>query len=529
MANKKITEATNVYPTGTDKLPIGRVASVTAYNVTVSDLRHGVIDVHDYGAVGDGTTDDAAAINLALAATVTPAYGATRAGKIKVKFHPNKVYRITSPLNVCEKQDVILDFQESVLLGETDGAAMIEIIGSQYVNIRNVNLYGSDTNPPGVGIFTSRSNTVHGTNSSVIGYDNVRFGGNFTHAPIYVVESESNFFHNCTTSGLSGTMTTCVLLCRANELALTPVHATLGDHGYGLFNINFDRCQITNSGGVRAIHIHDGSGDVHIHDSYLYSTTVPTIEVEGGAYVYLDHVGCEGTPNYTVYLNYDAGAVENIYRLYMNSFGFGSPTSHTLYADDDTILRNSYIKASFPGMSGGAAKPVRLWMAENCDFTGLADYRSGVFDILFDGATGYSNYCKYRLMQDDTLTFSGGALSNGNTIENMATVSSEYLQVPGLKFGADCSILKCITGTKTWDVGSLADGATASEYVSILGMSADGTWVCLASLDSLDEYGWQISATPDDSGAVRVNVTNHSGGVIDPPSGTLRVVAMKVA
>jgi hypothetical protein len=435
-------------------------------------------------------------------------------------------------LDLCEKQGVVLDGGAphfgATLLGQTDGDAMIEIIGSQNIVIQNINIYGSDTDTPSVGIITSRSDTAQGVNSHTIRYDNVQFGGYFTQTPVYIVESESNYFHICNWYTIGGTMTTGALLSRANVLAVAPVHATMGDHGYGLFNINFDRCQMINPDGARAIHIHDGAGDVHIHDSYLYSATNPTIEIEGGATLYCSHVSCEGTPDKTVYLNYDAGAATNVCYLYFDSFAFGSPTTHSLYADDSITLRASRFTSCTPGISGGNAMPVRLWVAEGCDFTGLSDYRSGIFNILFDSATGYSTHCKFRLELEDTLTYAGGAYSNYDIVENWSVATAEKLEIPGLKF-VGATIVDIKSTTSVWDIGSLADGASQNTAVALAGVAIDGAWVAWASVTSLDVNGWAISAYPY-GGGVYVTVTNHTGGVLDPAAGaTLRVVAMKVA
>lgn len=171
--------------------------------------------------------------------------------------------------------------------------------------------------------------------------------------------------------------------------------------------------------------------------------------------------------------------------------------------------------------------PVRLWGSQNCDFTGLADYRNGVFDILYDSATGYSKQGKYRLGLDDTLTFSGGASDMSNIVENMATLLDGRVQVPALTIGSGNSITAFKTDTVAWNVGSLDDGQSAVALIAITGVDSTN-WVAFAALTSLDASGWSLVAYPV-AGVVYVTLTNHTGGTLNPADGVLRVVAMKVA
>jgi len=532
MADKKITEATNVFPTGLDKIPIGRTTSTAAYNVSVGDLRHGVIDVHDYGAVGDGTTDDSTAINLAIitGAVLHTEVGQTRAGRIVIRFHPTKKYAIESPVCMWDMQGVMLDGGApnfgATLIGKCVDQAMIEIVGSSNIVVQNLQLWGDTTDTPAVGTWTARSNTTHGVNSNNITFRNVEYYGYFTKACHYCVSSESNHLYECWTYPYGdATMEGIVYISTENDFGITPAGGTLDSHGYG----NNDM-QIVGSGltgwGVTAIKIMAGCG-VTARDTYLYSDGVDAaVEMVGGCYFIADAIGCEGAPLSTIKITYDA-AGSNINWLILDDSSMGSPTQYTIYAEDGSILRDSKISSTGPGVSGGACMPVHLHIAQNCDFTGLSEYRSGVFDIEYSGATGSSVQNIYRLGLNDTITLNGAG-QLGDIIEDMVDSLNSKLQVPALTIGSGSSIIGFHTATATWDVGSLANGESAETLVNITGVTNDGAWVCFASLTSFTAAAWVITAYPS-LGRVKVILTNHTGGTVDLDSGTLRVVAMKIA
>jgi len=91
MPDTKISAATNTTtPLLADSLPLARVADNTARRLTVGNLRGSIINVKDYGAAGDGVTDDSAALVEAIAAAVAQGGG--------VVFFPAGNYKILSQI-----------------------------------------------------------------------------------------------------------------------------------------------------------------------------------------------------------------------------------------------------------------------------------------------------------------------------------------------------------------------------------------------------------------------------------------------
>lgn len=95
----------------------------------------------------------------------------------------------------------------------------------------------------------------------------------------------------------------------------------------------------------------------------------------------------------------------------------------------------------------------------------------------------------------------------------------------GLKIGNGTRISKYLSATKTYDIPSLADGAVDSTTVTVLG--AETGDLAIASMTSITSQDIQITAHVQSSDTVRVLFKNVSGSAIDPGSGTLRVGIIK--
>jgi hypothetical protein len=105
------------------------------------------VDVHTYGAVGDGTTDDRAAIVLAIAAAATSGI---------VFFRPGKTYRITNVLAIAYDDQTWLMDGATIKLDYTGPAITI---GTTTIAAHRVKLQG--------GLITSMSGTHNWTAGTV--------------------------------------------------------------------------------------------------------------------------------------------------------------------------------------------------------------------------------------------------------------------------------------------------------------------------------------------------------------------------
>ena len=89
----------------------------------------------------------------------------------------------------------------------------------------------------------------------------------------------------------------------------------------------------------------------------------------------------------------------------------------------------------------------------------------------------------------------------------------------------DAAVGEILTGSKTFDAGSLVDAAGTSTTVTVTG-AALGDFVTGVSL-SVDLQGITATAYVSAADTVTVRFQNESGGTLDLASATLRVLVRK--
>jgi len=100
----------------------------------------------------------------------------------------------------------------------------------------------------------------------------------------------------------------------------------------------------------------------------------------------------------------------------------------------------------------------------------------------------------------------------------------------GVIVGSGNELAKYISVTDTWDVGSLADGASARGTFTVTGAAVGD--LAVAGLTSVSAQAganrmWQITAHATDTNEVLVTITNNTGSTIDLASGTVRISVFK--
>lgn len=88
---------------------------------------------------------------------------------------------------------------------------------------------------------------------------------------------------------------------------------------------------------------------------------------------------------------------------------------------------------------------------------------------------------------------------------------------------------KVAAGFTTVDVASIAAGAQGTVTITVPGVRLDGSWVVDGVATSADPGALDIGGRVTANDTVVLVLQNNSGGAIDPPSLTYRVVAMKLA
>lgn len=132
-------------------------ANVTATGSTTARTQASraaeVINVKNYGAVGNCSTDDSAAFNAAFAyirSHPTNVAGNTVYLRLDV---PTACYVIASTINATSLRNfnTTWDFHGSTLWGKTNGTPIIDAMGSRFITVRDLTIYGDPTLTPNIG------------------------------------------------------------------------------------------------------------------------------------------------------------------------------------------------------------------------------------------------------------------------------------------------------------------------------------------------------------------------------------------
>lgn len=524
MPNKKIsslTEATAV--TIDDTLYI--LDGVTSKKVTAATTRKFMspwYNVKDFGALGDGVTDDTAAIQATIDAALAGGGGV---------FIPAGTFVVTSPLDLCDITTGLYirgaNYGATKIYGQTTNKAVFEIIGSIYVTIENIMVRGHTVNTPMCAFWTGRS--VAHSSSALLRFNAVYCEGYFTTACWLNTGSESNYLKECLTYPSNAACKAGILYDYRNAVSgILPTHTTLTTT-YDATLCHLDNCHLTcaaTATAFQAVYVYAGNGP-RIDNCYLVSYGGAAVYLRGGCSNGLQINRCvvEGnTRTHIIRVTDDAtyNVPGKVTRMTLYAVG-GSATVAAIECDTTTTLRDSSI------LNCTFLSNVIFGTLESCDFPQWAAYDGGATSMTV--ANAYNSFIGLNL--GDTLTITG-SVSNVIVDDSSAAAQPYSFVKKPIKIGTTyngatlASISQVLTASATWDVASLADGAAASTFVAITGVTTDGTWVCSASLSSITAAGWLISAYPY-AGGVRAVVMNKTGAPVDLASGTLRVVAIKVA
>lgn len=187
------------------------------YNGVSCDLGNGAltasnlgVDVLSYGAKCNGTTDDATAINNAIAYLRTIIPGSGNAA-VKLRFPSNASCLIkSSPINLTGLSTISfqVDGNGSTLLCDVAGAACLDALGSRWLNIDNMTVIGGTVNTPSIGLQIGRVTASGSADDHT--FSRLTFAGNYSFAAVYNRAAETTLwdhlliFNNNTSAGSYG-------------------------------------------------------------------------------------------------------------------------------------------------------------------------------------------------------------------------------------------------------------------------------------------------------------------------------------
>ena len=183
-------------------LPISYAATGTPTARSAQDRAAEVINVRDFGAIGNGIADDTTAINAAMA------YVRSRAiadhTTVRVIF-PAGRYVVTAPLNFTGMANwytsITIEGCGSELWLKS-ATAVVDCLSSRWLTFKDLGIYGDPTATPKIGMQIGRTGSVQGDFITLI---NVKCGGNFTFSALYNFASETMTAYACTFNNMATT------------------------------------------------------------------------------------------------------------------------------------------------------------------------------------------------------------------------------------------------------------------------------------------------------------------------------------
>lgn len=485
---------------------------------TYSMIEGAVVNVLDYGAVGNGTTDDTAAITAALATGASV-------------YFPEGTYKTGQQTLSTAGQTLFGAGENSVILASTAGADLL-VVEADYVTIRDLRMNGAETGATNsnFAVFTDA-----GAPAQFLTVSNVLFSG----------ASAATGFNNAVKFD-AGSHYGSVIGCSIERL-----WGNLSGNGYGVLNAanNVSICDnalIASSGrGRHGVYISSGASDNEIRGNFLVAFDLEGITQNSqGAQAacarnkYLSNslVNCAASNNPTsgsigIYGHSNGAVISD--NTISGSGQLGIAVDGTNVTDcANTIIADNYVAFS-------ATTGIRLLSAIACSVTGNTVYESSTASV------GTSSNIEVK---SDGTTASSDILIEGNQVWGPVNSRSAVridptapaptkvkLQFNALSTGTAGVIeTNSVSGIQidgrlqftfpNVGYGPIANGAAYTGPLTLTG--ADQGDICTVSHTSnTDGCVFMVEASATNAGTLTIG--NLSGGSKTISSGTLRVDVWK--
>ena len=470
-------------------------------------------NIRAYGAVGDGTTDDRDAIQLA--------YTAASAASGGTVYWPRSsgAYIIGSQINVGA--NTVTEFQPGATAKMKPAVTAFNVFvsgGVSGVGYRNVSLdcNKANTTSPGAPV------------TGAVGIYHAPTSGNST----------GNFVENCTVINAYGPA------CRfqghngqTDPANLNPGEIsyrdnTFKDSMYGILMVNA-------TGGV-------------ISGNYVDGATIDGIQVNLCRGIRVSGNLVEDSAGHGIVSQYIDGCTymgNTIRRSGLTGFTMGGGSASNSVNRNFTVVGNVSENNTLLGFTCAPTIPSGTLETVKASYSGNVSRNNGIHGFYFQcsryftftGNHAYDNAVSGIAVQAKNFTI------KGNTFHDNAAyginVQADGATTPA---GGDCDIdgntfasngtgnlgisssaanVSGATGSKTFDWASIANGAEATTTVTVngasLGMTASATM-------SVSLAGMKMSAYVSSANTVTVVMRNDTGGPVDLASGTLRAIVRSV-
>lgn len=172
------------------------LASGAALPRTAAARAGDTINVKDFGPCGFGVADSAPAINTALNYLRTRLAAGLKAYRLEF---PYDLYTVLSTLNFSGLTTFggVIEGNGSRIVGAFKGGAVVDAVGSRYLNVRDLTIAGDTTTTPTIGVQIGRNDVTANVSCDTHAFTRVFTSGNFTFAGLYNLNAETSGFYGC--------------------------------------------------------------------------------------------------------------------------------------------------------------------------------------------------------------------------------------------------------------------------------------------------------------------------------------------
>ena len=190
------------------------------------------ITFRQFGAVGNGVTDDTASINAAfsyLRALIVKANGVTQGESVKLLFgYPGDVFKVAGSINATGLKglNVVIDGGGAVILGACAGKPVFDMRNCRWYSVYNLNIWGDVTSTPSYGVTVGRT-LLSGSSAGDGSFTDCAYHGYYTKACFYNFTAETVQYRHCRFyNSYVGTGANCIVMDGVNNYNVTSEFTT---------------------------------------------------------------------------------------------------------------------------------------------------------------------------------------------------------------------------------------------------------------------------------------------------------------
>jgi hypothetical protein len=325
-------------------------------------------NVLEYGCVGDDTHDDTACINSAISAATFATHGKVI---IPGAGTPLGRYKVTSMITVPSSVTIegeapgygagLANLGVMIHAVHT-GNAILSLVGSANVTLKNLILWGDSTTTPKTGLLLGRNSAA---SAGAHYFENVAMDNAFSVAAVYSIASEENVWQKCLARVLNGGALYGFYTSQSDDLSIGGLTASSNLSG----QYNFLECDVRTASATTSalyIKVDAGAQGHYFNGGYLFAqngsyVTVETNGTTNGGISFVNVSGENiGTPVNGFRLITTGGAAKTLQGLMILNCPMTGIVGNYINQGANLTIKDSFIKTQAPGAVSSTFVPNQI-------------------------------------------------------------------------------------------------------------------------------------------------------------------------